>query len=83
MPTIRSIDILADGVRIVTTDGAAITVTSADVPGSVHNIADGQAWLDGRLPTLLTARGYRLGGRPIVTSLSPLVISADWTIGTL
>lgn len=75
MPLIRAIERTADGFIVTRSDGTVVTVTSADIPGSVKNkpIPEIEAWVNSRL----AANNYNAVCR--IRSITPLDI--DIAIG--
>ena len=76
MPLVRSIDILPDGIRIVTTRGGTHTLTSADIPAVVkrRSIAEVETFATDWLASRLTPLGMVAAIH--ITSITPLVCQA-------
>lgn len=76
MPLVRSIDILADGISVVTTRGGTHTITSADIPANVK--AQGISACEAAANTFLANRLGPLGMFVAVhiEQVAPLVCAA-------
>jgi uncharacterized protein (UPF0264 family) len=70
MPLVRSIDRLADGFRIIKSDGTSISLASADIPSATKSQGSSavQTWVN----SWLTQQGYN--GACRVRTVTPLGI---------
>jgi len=68
MPSVCAVDRLGDGFRITRSSGAVVSLTSADLPGTVKSgtIANAQTWVN----NWLTSQGF--SGASRITSITPL-----------